>query len=164
MTWEYPYRSGQAQEYLSDRLVRASLYGLKVTRPSYCSADDKPATTAEAQVAFDSGRGFVDHVCENGRESARRSSGASWTGPPPGSPVCTQLECTVAGGHELLFATLEQWAGHWNSFHEAAAPAFNCMMQAVPMGRAPHQTHLISCFATFKITTHTSMMGAGGRI
>ncbi len=31
MTWEYPYHSGQAQEDLSDHLVPASLYGLKVT-------------------------------------------------------------------------------------------------------------------------------------
>ncbi len=42
--------------------------------------------------------------------------------------VCIQPECTVAGGHELLFATLEQWAAHWNTFHVAAAPAFNCMV------------------------------------
>ena len=31
MMWEYPYHSGQAQEDLSDRLVPASLYGLRVT-------------------------------------------------------------------------------------------------------------------------------------
>ncbi len=35
MTWEYPYHSGQAQKELSDRLVPARLYGLKVTRPGY---------------------------------------------------------------------------------------------------------------------------------
>ena len=64
MTWECPYYSVQAQEDLSDRLVPASLYGLKVTRPGYCSADAKPATTVEAQTAFDSGKGFVDHVCD----------------------------------------------------------------------------------------------------
>ncbi len=64
MTWEYPYHSGQALEDLSDRLVPASLYGLKVTRLGYCSADAKPAPTKEAQAAFDSGRGFVDHVCD----------------------------------------------------------------------------------------------------
>ncbi len=44
MAWEYPYHSGQAQEDLSDRFVPASLYGLKVARPSYSSADTKPAT------------------------------------------------------------------------------------------------------------------------
>ncbi len=31
-------------------------------------------------------------------------------------------------GHEPLFATLEQWAAHWNTFHVAVAPAFNCMV------------------------------------
>ncbi len=64
MAWEYPYHSGQAQEDLSDRLVPASLYGLKVTRPSYCSADAKPATATEALAAFESGKGFVDHICD----------------------------------------------------------------------------------------------------
>ena len=56
MTWEYPYHSGQAQEDLPDRLVPASLYGLKVTRPGYCSADAKPATTTEAPAALRAGK------------------------------------------------------------------------------------------------------------
>ncbi len=43
--------------------------------------------------------------------------------------VCTQPDCKVAGGHELLFATLEQWAAHWNTFHVAVAPVFNCMVR-----------------------------------
>ncbi len=47
MAWEYPYHSGQAQEDLSDQLVPASLYGLKVARPSYCSADAKPASATD---------------------------------------------------------------------------------------------------------------------
>ncbi len=64
MAWEYPYHSGQAQEDLPDRLVPASLYGLKVARPGYCSADAKPATATQALAAFDSGKGFVDHVCD----------------------------------------------------------------------------------------------------
>ncbi len=130
MTWEYPYHSGQAQEDLSDRLVPASLYGLKVTRPGYCSADDKPATTAEAQAAFDSGRGFVDHVCDtdvNPRTVPVGQTGQGYRG--AALFVCTQPECTVAGGHEFLFATLEQWAAHWNSFHVAATPAFNYMVR-----------------------------------
>ncbi len=55
MTWEYPYHSGQAQEDLSDCLVPASLYGLKVTRPGNCSADAKPATTAENKQLLTAG-------------------------------------------------------------------------------------------------------------
>ncbi len=69
MAWEYPYHSGQAQEDLPDRLDSASLYGLKVTRPGYCSA--MTATTAEAQAAFDSGKGFVDHVCDAASSKAK---------------------------------------------------------------------------------------------
>ncbi len=84
MTWEYPYQSGHAQEDLSDCLVPASLYGLKVTRPGYCSADSKPATTTEAQGAFDSGRGFVDHVCD----TDVNPRGTSRTRPPRGRSVC----------------------------------------------------------------------------
>ncbi len=59
MSWEYPYHSGQAQEYLPDRLVPGSLYGLKVARPGYLSANYKPATAAQTLVAFDSSKGFV---------------------------------------------------------------------------------------------------------
>ncbi len=40
MAWEYPYHSGQAQEDLPDRLVPASLYGLKVVRPGYLLASE----------------------------------------------------------------------------------------------------------------------------
>ncbi len=130
MTWEYPYHSGQAQEDLHDRLVPASLYGLKVTRPGYCSADARPDNATEALAAFDSGKGFVDHVSDTdvnahaipvGRDGQGHQGAALY--------VCSQPECTVAGGHELLFATLEQWAAHWNTFHVAAAPAFNCMVR-----------------------------------
>ena len=99
MTWEYPYHSGQAQEDLSDRLVPASLYGLKVTRPGYCSADAKPATTAEAQAAFDSGRGFVDHVCDTDVNAHAIPVGRAGQGHHGTALfVCIQPECTVAGG------------------------------------------------------------------
>ncbi len=129
MTWEYPYHSGQAQEDLSDRLVPASLYWLKVTRPGYCSADAKPATATEAQAAFDSGRGFVDHVSDTDVNAHAIPVGQVGRGHQGAALfVCVQPECTVARGHEPLFATLEQWAAHWNSFHVAATPAFNCMV------------------------------------
>ncbi len=130
MTWEYPYHSGQAQEDLSDHLVPASLYELKVTRPGYCSADAKPATTAEAQAVFDSGIGYVDHVCDTDVNAHAIPVGCAGQGHHWAALfVCIQPECTVAGGHEPLFATLEQWAAHWNTFHVAAAPAFNCMVR-----------------------------------
>ena len=86
MTWEYPYHSGQAQEDLPDRLVPVSLYGLKVTRPGYCSADAKPATTTETLAAFEGGKGFVDHLCDT--DVNAHAGGTRWTGSPRGSPVC----------------------------------------------------------------------------
>ncbi len=130
MTWEYPYHSGQAQEDLADRLIPASLYGLKVTRPGYRSANAKPATAKDAQAAFDSGRGFLDHVSDTDVNAHAIPVGEVGQGYQGAALfVCVQLECTVAERHEPLFATLEQWAAHWNSFHAAAAPAFNCMVR-----------------------------------
>ncbi len=130
MAWEYLYHSGQAQEDLPDRLVPASLYGLKVARPGYCSADAKPATATQALAAFDSGKGFVDHVCDTDVNAHAIPVGQVGQGHLGAALfVCTQPECTVAGGHELLFATLEQWAGHWNTFHVAVDPVFHCMVR-----------------------------------
>ncbi len=151
MTWEYPYHIGQAQEDLSDHLVPASLYGLKVTYPGYCSADDKPATTAEAQATFDSGRGFVDHVGDTDMNPPAVPVGQAGHGHRRAALfVCTQPECTVAGGHELLFATLEKWAAHWNPFHVAAASAFNCMVRGCTHRTGTARDALDSLFRHFQ--------------
>ncbi len=153
MTWEYPYHSGQAQEDLSDCLVPASLYGLKVTRPGYRSADARPAPTKEAQAAFESGRGFVDHVCDTDVNPRAIPVGQVGLGHQGAALfVCIQPECAVATGHELLFATLEQWAAHWNSFHVAAAPAFNCMMRGCNYGTGTAPDALDSLFHHLKDT------------
>ncbi len=159
MTWEYPYHSGQAQEDLADRLIPASLHGLKVTRPGYCSADAKPATATEAQAAFDSGRGFVDHVSDTAVNTipvgqvGRGHQGAALF-------VCVQPKCTVAKGHKLLFATLEQWAAHWNSFHVAAAPAFNCMVRGCNFEMSTATDALDSLFCHFQ-DTHPDVYDGG---
>ncbi len=161
MTWEYPYHSGQAQEDLFDRLVPASLYGLKVTRPGYCSADAKPATTAEAQAAFDSGRGFVDHVCDTDVNVHAIPVGQAGQGHRGAALfVSTQPECTVAGGHELLFATLEQWAAHWNAFHMTAAPAFNCVVRGCTFGTTTAPDALDTLFRHFR-DAHPSVYDGG---
>ncbi len=161
MAWEYPYHSGQAQEDLPDRLVPASLYGLKVTRPGYCSADAKPATATEALAAFDSGKGFVDHVCDTdvnvhavlvGQVGQVHQGAALF--------ICTQPECTVAGGHEPLFATLEQWAAHWNTFHMAAAPAFNCMVRGCSFETTTTADSLDALFHHFR-DAHPSIYDGG---
>ncbi len=161
MTWEYPCHSGQAQEDLPDRLVPASLYGLKVTRLGYCSADAKPATTAEAQAAFDSGKGFVDHVCDTDVNAHAVLVGRAGQGHQGAALfVCIQPECTVAGGHELLFATLEQWEAHWNTFYVAATPVFNCMVQGCSFETTTATDSLDALFRHFR-DTHPSVYDGG---
>ncbi len=49
MAWEYPYAFGQAQESLQDRLVTASLYGMRLTRPGYTDPRSHPAPPAAAE-------------------------------------------------------------------------------------------------------------------
>ncbi len=41
-----------------------NLYGLKVVTHGYCSADTTPATATQTLVAFDSGKGYVDHISD----------------------------------------------------------------------------------------------------
>ncbi len=131
MAWEYPYHSGQAQEDLPDRLVPASLCGLKVVRPGYLSASDRPATVAQVLTDCESSKGYADHHI---------SDTDVYTHPHPAGYVgqghlgralfiCSQAECTLAGGHSFLLATLEQWVAHWNTFHVPVAPIFNCMVR-----------------------------------
>ncbi len=60
MAWEYPYHNGQVQEDLPDRLVPASLYGVKVASPGYLSAYHGPATQVQALAAYDSGKWYQD--------------------------------------------------------------------------------------------------------
>ena len=74
--------------------------------------------------------------------------------------VCIQPECTVAGGHELLFATLEQWAAHWNTFHMAAAPAFNCMVRGCAYRTTTAPDALDTLFRHFR-DTHPSVYDGG---
>ena len=131
MAWEYPYHRGQAQEDLSeDRLVPASLYGLKVARPGYCSADAKPATATQMLAAFDSGKGFVDHISDTDVNAHATPVGQAGQGHLGAALfICPQPECTVAGGHAFLFATIEQCAAHWNTFHVDVAAVFKCMVR-----------------------------------
>ena len=127
MSWEYPYHDGQAQEDLPDRLVPASL---KVATPGYCSADAKPSTTTQTLVAFDSGKGFMDQISDTDVNAHITPVGQVGQGHLGAALfVCPQPGCTVAGGHEFLLTTIEQWAAHWNTFHVAIVPVFNCMLQ-----------------------------------
>ncbi len=130
MTWKYPYHSGQAHEDLSDRLVPASLYALKVTHPGYCSADDKPARATAGQPCLSAPN-----------RNARWQVGTN--------------SCSPHWNNGWLTGTRSMWLPLQRS---------TAWCGAVPTGRAPRQTHSIRCFATFKLTTHKSTMGASGRI
>ena len=126
MSWEYPYHSGQVQEDLPDRLVPASQYRLKVVRHGYLSASEKPATATQTLAPYDSGKSFVDHINDTDVNTHTTPAGYDGQGHLGRALfVCPQPECTVAGGHSFLFATIEQWAAHWNTFHVAVAPLFN---------------------------------------
>ncbi len=151
MTWEYPYHNGQAQEDLADRLIPASLYGMNVVRPGYRSANAKPATATEAQAACDGGTGFMTYVSDTDVNAHAMPVGEVGQGHQGAALlICTQPECAVAGGREPLFANLEQWAAHWNSFHVAVAPAFNCMVRGCTFGTTPAPDALDSLFRHFQ--------------
>ncbi len=130
MAWEYSYHCGQAQEDLSDRLVPASLYGMKVVRPGYLSAYHGPATSTQATAACDSGRGYLDHISDSDvHKNARLVAYARQGHQHRALFICPQPKCMMAWGHSFLFAILEQWVAHWNIFHVAVAPLFHCMVR-----------------------------------
>ncbi len=161
MAWEYPYYSGQAQEDLSDRLVLARLYKLKVARPGYCSADAKPATTTQTLAAFDSGKGFVDHMSDtdvNAHATPVEQARQGYLG--AALFVCSQPECKAAGGHAFLFATINQWAAHWNTFHVAIAPVFNCMVRGCSFQTTTAPDSLDALFCHIK-DAHPSVYNEG---
>ncbi len=103
MSWEYPYHSGPGR---SDRLVPASLYGLKVAVWAEGSQ-----TAAQALVAFDRGKEFMDHISDTDVYAYAILVGQVRQGHLGRALfICPQPECTVAGGHSFLFATIVQWA------------------------------------------------------
>ncbi len=156
MAWEYPYHSGQAQEDLPDRLVPASLDGLKVVRPGYLLAFDRPATLAQATAGCDSGKGYADHISDT--DVNKHAHPAGYVGQSHQGRalfVCPQPQCTVAGGHSFLFATLEQCVAHWNTFHVAVAPLFHCMVRVCDFETTAASDLLIALFHHF-IEAHPS--------
>ncbi len=160
MAWEYPYHSGQAQEDLPDRLVPASLYGLKVVRPGYLSPSDRPATLTQILAACDSSKGYVDHISDTDVNTHATPAGYDGQGHLGRARfVCPQPECTVAGGYSFLFATIEQWVAHWNTY-VAVAPLFNCMVCGCNFEKAATPHSLDVLFRHF-IDAHPSIHGNG---
>ncbi len=89
----------------------------------------------------------MDHVCDTDVNAHAVPLGQVGQGHRGAALfVCVQPECAVAGGHEPLFATLEQWAAHWNYFHVAAAPVFNCMVRGCTYGTSTAPDALDSLF------------------
>ena len=138
----------------------ASLYGWKVVRPGYHSADDGRTTLAQATAACDSGKGYTDHISDPDVEKNAHPVGYVGQG-HQGSAlfVCPQLACTGGGGggpHTVLFATREQWVAHWNMFHVAAAPLFHCMVRCCNFKTASAPNSLDVLLRHF-IDTHPSI-------
>ncbi len=65
----------------------------------------------------------------------------------------------MAGGHSFLFATMEQWAAHWNTFHVSVAPLFNCMVRSYDFETAavPDSLDVLFChFMEAHPSVHTN--------
>ncbi len=103
----------------------------------------------------------MDHVCDTDMNGHATPVGQVEQGHRGAALlVCLQPECTVAGGHELLFATLEQWVAHWNMFHMAAAPAFNCMVHGCTYETSTTPDALDMLFLHFR-DAHPSVYDGG---
>ncbi len=66
----------------------------------------------------------------------------------------------MEGGHPFLFATVEQWVAHWNTFHVAVAPLFSCMVRGRDFETAAAPDSLDVLFLHF-IDAHPSLYANG---
>ncbi len=64
MDWEYPYTFGQGQESLHDRLVTASLYGMRLVRTGYTDPWSHPAPPAAAEFPAAKQAAFLAYVMD----------------------------------------------------------------------------------------------------
>ncbi len=116
---------------------------------------------AQALTACDSGKGYADHISDTDVNTHAHPAGYVGQGHLGRALfVCPQPECTVAGGHSFLFATLEQWVAHWNTFHMAAAPLFNCMVHGCDFKTAAAPDSLDALFCHFR-DAHPSIHADG---
>ena len=103
----------------------------------------------------------MDHVCDTDVNAHAIPVGRAGQGHQGAALfVCIQPECTVAGGHEPLFATLEQWGACWNTFHVAAAPAFDCIVRGCSFETTTTPDALDTLFRHFR-DTHPSVYDGG---
>ena len=133
MAWEYPYAFGQAQEPLQDRLVTASLYGMRLTRPGYTDPWSRlaPPAAAESQAAKEAAcAAYVTDadVSDSQEPSCRVANGEDGRE----AFICPEACCEALEGMPCYFATVEQWIAHWNTFHVAVAPVITCIVAKCP--------------------------------
>ncbi len=83
----------------------------------------------------------MDHVCDTDVKAHATPVGQVVEQGHRGAAlfVCVQPECAVAGGHELLFATLEQWAAHRTRFTWLPPQRSTAWYAVVLLRRAPRQ-------------------------
>ncbi len=133
MAWEYPYAFGQAQEPLQDRLVTASLYGMRLTRPGYTDPWSRlaPPAAAESQAAKEAA--CAAYVTDADVSSSQEPS-CRVTAREDGRTafICPEACCEALEGMPCYFATVEQWIAHWNTFHVAVAPVITCIVAKCP--------------------------------
>ncbi len=126
MAWEYPYTFGQAQESLQDRLVTASLYGIRLVRPVYTDPWSCLAAPATAKFPAAKEAACIAYVTDADVSCTQEPNCTIATGGD--SRVAFTCPESACGALPCYFATVEQWIAHWNTFHVAVAPVITCMV------------------------------------
>ncbi len=133
MTWEYPYAFGQAQEPLQDRLVTASLYGMRLTRPGYTDPQSRPAPPAALESPAAKEAACVAYVTDADVSCSQEPScRVANSNDGREAFICPEACCEALEGMPCYFATVEQWIVHWNTFHVAVAPVITCIVAGCP--------------------------------
>ncbi len=162
MAWEYPYAFGQAQESLQDRLVTASLYGMRLTRPGYTDPRSHPAPPAAAESPAVKEAACVAYVTDADVSDSQEPSCRVANGEDGREAfICPEACCKALEGMPYYFATVEQWIAHWNTFHVAVAPTITCIIAGCP---AKFHTGPETIDAFFRhVRLRHSDLSAGGR-
>ena len=138
MAWEYPYAFGQAQESVLDRLMMASLYGIKVLRPSYTSATSRPEPIETLDTPEVKKAACSAYVTDTDVSTEVQPSGCLTKVPSRIMAfTCPEEPCGVFHNAGYYFVTVEQWVAHWNTFHVAISPKVNCPETGCPCKIAP---------------------------
>ncbi len=133
MAWEYPYTCGQAQESLQDRLVTASLYGMRLIQPGYTDPRSGLAPAAAAKFPATKEAAFAAYVTDADVSCTQEPDCIVATGNDGRVAfTCPEASCGALEDMPCYFATVEQWIAHWNTFHVTVAPVITCMVTGCP--------------------------------